>query len=176
LQSLLRVDHFGEEQIVGRPPPVHENPRLVRALARRHAESLQRGVREVGVVGRDDDVGGQAHVRAAADTVAVHLGDGGLGEIPQVQRRLDEQIRLRFPRVLRSHGTFDERRVVDGVVADRVARAEALAVRLQTQNFDVVVAIGVQQSCVHLLGQLLVLGVGFLGQLSVMRAIGPSLS
>ena len=60
-------------------------------------------------------------------------------------------------------GALDERRIVDRVVADGVPGAEALAVGLQDQHLDVVVAVGVQQRGVDFLGQLLVLGVGLLG-------------
>ena len=163
LERLLGVDHLGGEQIVGGAAPVHEHPRLDGTFTGWHAEPLQGRVREVGVLGGDDDVGGQAHVRTAAHTVAVDLRDGGLGELPQIQGWLDEEIRLRLPRVACHHGVLHERRIVDGVVADRVPGAESLAVGLQHQNLDVVVAVGIQQCGVDFFGQLLILGVGLLG-------------
>ena len=46
-----------------------------------------------------------------------------------------------------------------GVVADGVSGAESLAVGLEHQNLDVVVAVGIQQRGVDFFGQLLVLGV-----------------
>jgi hypothetical protein len=48
------------------------------------------------------------------------------------------------------------------VIADGVPGAESLAISLQHQNLDVVVAVGIQQCGVDFFGQLLVLGVGLL--------------
>jgi hypothetical protein len=62
----------------------------------------------------------------------------------------------------RHHCVLDERRIVHGVVADRVSRTEALAVRLQHQDLDVIVAVGVEQCGINFLGQLLVLRIGLL--------------
>ncbi len=101
-------------------------------------------------------------MRATADTVAVHLRDGGLGELPQIQGWLDEEIRLRLPRVACHHGVLNERWIVDGVIANGMPRAESFAIRLQHQNLDVVVAVGIQQCGVDFFGQLLVLGVRLL--------------
>ena len=61
------------------------------------------------------------------------------------------------------HRVLHERRIVDGVVADGMSRAEALAVGPQHQHLDVVIAVGIKQRGVDFLGQLLVLGVGLLG-------------
>ena len=153
----------GGEQVVGGATPVHEDPRLDRALSRRHAEALQRRIREVGVVGGDDDVGDQPVVGAATDAVTVNLRDRRLGELPQVQDRLDEQVGLRFPRRASGFEALDELRIVHRVVADGVSRAEALAVGPQDQHLDVVVTVGVQQRSVDLLDLLLVLGIRLLG-------------
>jgi hypothetical protein len=92
----------------------------------------------------------------------VHLRDRRLGELPQVQDRLNEQVGLRLPRCAHDLRGLDEIRVVDRVVADRMSRAETLAVGLENQNLDVVVAVGVQQRGVDFFGQLLVLGVRLL--------------
>src|SRR5262249_24286945 len=104
---------------------------------------LQGGVGEVGVLGGDHDVGGQPVVGATTDAVAVDLGDGRLGELPQVQDRLDEQVGLRLPRHAGGLATLDELRVVDSVVADGVSWAAPAPIGLQAQKLDVVVVVGV---------------------------------
>ena len=71
------------------------------------------------------------------------------------------------------HGVLHERRIVDRVVADGVPGAEALAVGLQHQHLDVVVAVGIEQRGVDFLGQLLVLGVGLLGPVERDLRDGP---
>ena len=114
-------------------------------------------------------------VGATAHAVAVDLGDGRLGELPQVQDRLDEQVGLRLPRRARRLEALNEFRIVDGVVADGVSRAEALAVGLQDQHLDVVVAVGIAKCVVDLLDVLLVLGVRLLGPVQRDLRDGPFL-
>src|SRR5664280_3714986 len=95
---------------------------------------------------------------AAPEAVTVDLGDGRLGELPQSQRRPEEEVvvvLLPGPFRSRAGGGVDVGHLF--VADDGVAGAEPLAVRLHDEDLHLLVAIGPGQAVLevpYLLGGL----------------------
>ena len=107
----------------------------------------------------DGDVGEQRPVGAAAERVAVHLGDGRLAELPEAQRRPEEEVGLRLPDrvpVLHVLGELGVRVAAAGGVPG----AEPLAVGLDHHHLHRVVAVGEREGVVERVDHLRRLAVG----------------
>jgi hypothetical protein len=123
------------------------------------AEALGERHLEVRVLGGHAEVRQQPEIDAAAHAVAVDLRDGRLGEFPQIQRRPQEQVGRALVEVL--EGVAEVRiGVFVGAPTRNVPAAEALAVRLEDDDLDLLVAVGLVQAVVDFGDQDHVLGVG----------------
>ncbi|MNE46892.1 hypothetical protein D3C80_1412620 [compost metagenome] len=131
-------------------------------------------VHEQRVFRSDDQVARPDQHQAAGDALALHLGDGRLGDVAPALGKAD--VDFLFTRHLRLDGGGGATKAAKGPdslplrhglcgvhLGNIVACGEMLAVGRQDDHLDVIVAVGAVHGSVELIQQVSVLGVAFVG-------------
>ena len=174
-RASVRGQRRRQQQPVHGAVPVHQQPRLDHGVPAGLAEALRKRHLEVRVLGGDAEVGQQPEIDSAAHAVAVNLGDRRLRELPQIQRRPQEQVGGALVQVLERVAEI-RIGVFVGAPAGHVPAAEALAVGLEDDDLDLLVAVGFVQAGVDFVDQVASLVLALSARFRMIRAIGGSRS
>jgi hypothetical protein len=141
LQRFLCGKGRRQQEPVHGAMPVHQQPRFDHRVTAGLAEALRERHLEVGILGGDAEIGQEPQVDPAAHAIAVDLRNRRLRELPQVQRRPQEQIGGALVEILERVPEVGVGVLVRTPPGDMPA-AEAVAVRLQDDDLDLLVAVG----------------------------------